>query len=78
MVTLGMNGICAYASNGHLEVLKWARTNGCSWGKSTCEYAARNGYLEILKWSRMNDCPWNKEKCMAMGRKNIVEWIKNN
>ena len=28
------------ARGGHLEVLKWARENGCDWNISTCSYAA--------------------------------------
>ena len=29
---------CAYAAEGgHLEVLKWARENGCPWDEYTCE-----------------------------------------
>ena len=32
---------CNYAAkNGHLEVLKWARQNGCDWNSNTCSYAA--------------------------------------
>ena len=32
---------CAYAAEGHLEVLKWAHANGCPWDEETCAYAAR-------------------------------------
>ena len=33
--------ICSYAAqNGHLEILKWARENGCQWNSYTCSYAA--------------------------------------
>jgi hypothetical protein len=31
---------------GHLEVLKWARANGCPWDRLTREVAARQGYTE--------------------------------
>ena len=48
--------------NGHLEVLKWARSNGCEWNSWTCASAAENGHLEVLKWARSNDCPWNSRK----------------
>ena len=52
---------CVYAAvNGHLEILKWARENGCPWDKCTCTYAASNGHLEVLKWARENGCPWDK------------------
>ena len=42
-----------------LEVLKWARANGCPWTEMTCEYAAIRKRTEVLKWARENGCPWN-------------------
>ena len=44
------------AFSGHLEVLKWARENGCEWNSSTCSHAIREGHLEILKWAHANGC----------------------
>ena len=36
--------ICFYAAEGgHLEVLKWARANGCDWDWRTCSNAAKGG-----------------------------------
>jgi hypothetical protein len=43
--------------NGHLEILKWARDNGCPWNELTCSYAAEHGHLEVLKWAINNNCP---------------------
>ena len=38
---------CAYAAKGgHLDVLKWARENGCPWDEWTCAFAASRGYVE--------------------------------
>jgi hypothetical protein len=45
---------------GHLEVLKWARENGCPWDEQTCSSAATGGHLEVLKWARANGCPWER------------------
>ena len=45
------------ARNGHLEVLQWARANGCPWNKATCAAAALNKYFEVLKWARTKDSP---------------------
>ena len=42
---------------GHLEVLKWARENGCPLDEETCWYAAMGGHLNVLKWARENGCP---------------------
>jgi len=35
-----------------LEVLQWARANGCPWSDWMCDYAAQRGNLEVLKWAR--------------------------
>ena len=51
------------AQYGHLEVLKWARENGCDWNSWTCSCAALNGHLEVLKWARQNGCDWNSYTC---------------
>ena len=34
----------------HLEVLKWAWENECTWDANTCANAAKGGQLEVLKW----------------------------
>ena len=38
---------CEAAYGGHLEILKWARENGCRWDSWTCGYAAKNGRVCI-------------------------------
>jgi hypothetical protein len=48
---------------GHLDLLKWARRNGCPWNEGTCTSAAKNGDLVLLKWARRNGCPWEKDTC---------------
>ena len=37
------------AWDGHLEVLKWARANGCPWNDWTREKAATMGYFEVAQ-----------------------------
>jgi hypothetical protein len=38
---------CAKAAEfGHLDILKWARANGCRWAASTRDRAAELGYIE--------------------------------
>ena len=55
---------CEFAAfHGHLEVLKWARANGCPWDGQTCSGAAHGGQLDVLKWARENGCPWDEETC---------------
>ena len=48
------------ARGGHLEVLKWARENGCPWDEHTCTYAAEGGHLDVLQWALENGCPWTR------------------
>ena len=41
---------CAHAAaGGHLEVLQWARENGCPWDWKTCAWAAEGGHLAVLR-----------------------------
>ena len=43
-------GACAWiARPGNLEVLQWARENGCAWDSHTCACAAEGGHLEVLQ-----------------------------
>jgi hypothetical protein len=43
----------------HLDILKWARKNGCSWNEKTCYKAARYGHLSVLQWARENHYWWD-------------------
>jgi hypothetical protein len=47
------------AAKGWLDVLPWARANGCPWEESTCANAAKGGHLKVLQWARTNGCPWD-------------------
>ena len=42
---------------GHLDVLQWARAQGCPWNWCTCVKAAEGGHLKLLSWARANGCP---------------------
>ena len=37
------------AHGGQLELLQWARANGCPWDGKTCAHAAKGGQIEVLK-----------------------------
>jgi hypothetical protein len=68
------------AKRGHLEVLKWARSNNCHWDSWTCTIAARYGHLEVLKWARSNNCPWDKWVCASAsdgGHLKVLQWLKS-
>lgn len=55
---MGVQTCIEAARAGHLEVLVWARENGCDWDASTCSAAAENGHLAVLNWVRENGCDW--------------------
>ena len=40
------------ALRGNLEVLTWAKENGCLVDNYMCAYAALGGHLHILKWAK--------------------------
>ena len=45
------------ARHGHLDVLQWARANGCDWDAETWEAAVEGGDPAILQWLHDNGCP---------------------
>ena len=69
MAAPGIVDTCARAAEGgHLEVLQWARQNGCPWDADTCAGAAQFGHLEVLQWPARTAAPgipgpvsWPKE-----------------
>ena len=70
---------CMYAAKGgHLELLQWARANGCPWNEETCGAAAENGHLEVLQWVRANGCPWDWRTCAGAaegGHLEVLQWM---
>ena len=74
--------ICAEAAKrGHLEMLQWARANGCPWHEGTCWQAALAGRLEVLQWARANGCPWNEAACAHAalgGHLEVLQWARTN
>jgi len=47
------------ASHGHLELLQWARGEGCPWTFRTCSDAAKNGHVDVVRWSIEHGCLYN-------------------
>jgi hypothetical protein len=73
---------CAHAAEGgYLEILKWARANGCPWNEKTRIYAAMNGHVETLIWAVENGCLChcgsNTLQCKYCYPK-ILQWAKKN
>ena len=67
---------CEAATKGNLEMLKWARENGCPWDGRTCVVAAFHGHLEMLKWARENGCPWDECTCAVAAQNGHLEMLK--
>ncbi len=56
------------ARQGHLDLLRWARAQGCPWDENTCAQAARGGHLGLLQWARAQGCPWDENTCSQAAR----------
>ena len=82
LLTLNNNFSSIIARNGHLNVLKWARLNGCPLDENICWSAAENGHLDMLKWARLTPggdeaCLWNELTCYYAknnGHQHILDW----
>jgi len=70
------------AKGGHLNILQWARANGCPWWDEwTSHNAAKGGHLNILQWARANGCLWNENTsafAAEYGHLNILQWLRSN
>jgi hypothetical protein len=62
-----------------MQILQWARANGCPWTERTCTAAADQGRLAVLQWARANGCPWDEEVCKAAaaaGHPEVLQWAR--
>ena len=51
--TAAVAACAAFAADGNLVALQWARTQGCAWDRGRCmQVAATGGHLGVLKWIR--------------------------
>ncbi|CAN0562518.1 unnamed protein product, partial [Laminaria digitata] len=76
---------CRAAHNGHLEVLEWARLNGCSDMEFDFSLfftgSAAAGRLDILQWPRAEGCPWDHhtyEEPRRLGHGDVMNWASLN
>ena len=73
----------AAARHGHLEALKWLRSEGCPWGESpfdVCSNAVLGNHLHVLKWALENGCALSSFAwAMAeSSREEVKEWLRAN
>ena len=76
------SSVCYQAAlNGHLEVLRWARSQGCPWNENAPCAAAMNGHLKTLVWLIQEGCPYDKEECRRVAEfggertRKVLEWL---
>lgn len=71
-------GVCsAIARLGKLELLKYAREEGCPWDEQTCLEAAKGGFVEVLKYAYESKCrthPYACEFAAEGGHREVIEW----
>ena len=53
---------------GSVELLAWAKDNGCPWKARTCALATAGGNLKVLQYAREHGCPWSKATCEYAAR----------
>ena len=46
------------AEGGHLELLQWARAQGCPWRQRTVTCAIASGHVGMLEWMMAHGCSW--------------------
>ena len=54
-----------------MEVLRWVRSQGCSWDEFVPCAAARNGHLKVLKWLIKEGCHYSKRKCRRAAEEGV-------
>jgi hypothetical protein len=67
------------ASCGYLDIVKWAREQGCQWIKPTSLWAACGGHLAVLRWLRENGCPLDPRTCAYAaggGHLAVLRWAR--
>jgi len=73
--------ICEEAAvDGHLDVIKWARSMGASWGRTMWE-ALVNGHLEVIVWAHSVGADWPVNTCStaaAKGHLKILQYARAN
>lgn len=68
---------CA-AEDGHLDAVKWAVANGCTWDAKTAIKASRKGHLCVLQWAVAHGHQWDPHECLEAASRHAVlrDWIE--
>ena len=74
---LNKDNVCMLAElTGSLDVLKYARKNGCSVNKKTCDAAAKGGNLDLLKFVGRKGYSWSVSTCSSAAEGGHLEILK--
>lgn len=69
------------AKGGHVEIVFWARANGCPGdGAKTCAGAAEAGNLPLLQYLRAKGAAWGEKVCAgaaAGGHLTILQYLRS-
>jgi hypothetical protein len=68
------------AAIGNLQLLKWVRARGCSWGRHTNRNAIVGGHIDIFAWVIDNGgyfSPRDYYLCEYMGYSEIIKWVQD-
>ena len=61
---------------GHLECLKYAHENDCSWDEKTTSYATFYRKVDCLKYAHENGCPWDYNTCTSAISQGNLECLR--
>jgi len=62
-----------------VQLLAWAKANGCPWDWRCCALAAGSGCVEVLRWAREHGCDWDEETCADAavgGHLEVLKWAR--
>ena len=76
-----LKNVCTYAViGGHIDILKWARENGCPWDETTIVSAIKNGHLDVTKFILEQECLYKGNICncaITFGQLEMLIWLQS-
>jgi hypothetical protein len=64
--------------NGHWDVVRWLRRQGCQLYDGVFAAAAQRGDMEAMAWLRRKDCPWSQWAALCAikyGKFDALRWL---
>ena len=44
---------------GHMDIIRWLKSEGCPMNYEACSGAAKGGQVEVLRWLKSEGCTWD-------------------